>query len=119
VLAPTRATDLASDVAASAVWPVCSSMLALTRATALASALAAYRGWFLLICCAGRGRLRLLPVSELADRVGGGHLAARRAAPAAVPAVRRATAGGQAIRRRRPECARSVAGGMSPTLIAT
>jgi hypothetical protein len=45
--------------------------LAPTRATALASALAAYRGWFLLIHCAGCGRLRLLPVSELADRVGG------------------------------------------------
>ena len=45
-------------------------MLAPTRATALASALAIYRDWNLLIHCAGCGRLRPLPVSELADRVG-------------------------------------------------
>jgi hypothetical protein len=45
-------------------------MLAPTRAIALASPLVTYRDWNLLIHCAGCGRLRQLPVSELADRVG-------------------------------------------------
>ena len=45
-------------------------MLAPTRASALASPLAIYCDWNLLIHCAGCGRLRQLPVSELADRVG-------------------------------------------------
>jgi hypothetical protein len=49
-------------------------MLAPTRATALTATLGTYRGWNLMIHCVGCGRLRQLPVSELADRVSGGTL---------------------------------------------
>jgi hypothetical protein len=49
-------------------------MLAPTRATALASALSDYCGWHLFPHCARCRVLRMLPIAELADQVGGGTL---------------------------------------------
>lgn len=43
-----------------------------TRATALASTLSAFRGWNLLIHCAGCRVMRRLSINELAKHVGDG-----------------------------------------------
>jgi hypothetical protein len=49
-------------------------MLAPTRATALASTLGTYRGWFLFAYCAHCQALRMMPVARLIEQAGPGTL---------------------------------------------